>query len=88
MNAIQAVMDGGPEARLKTMWPHHGVIVSTDPVAADSVGLDVLNEQRERAKLPPVGDSDGHVPHLHAAAARGLGTDDPDYITLLEPNPF
>jgi hypothetical protein len=57
-------------------------------VAADVVGLDILNERRELAKLPAIGDSDGNVPHLHAAAERGLGTDDQDYITLLEPKPF
>jgi hypothetical protein len=88
INALQAVMDGGPEARLENMWAHHGVIVSTDPVAADSIGLEILNERRQLAKLAPIGDQTGRVPHLHAAARRGVGTDDQDYITLLEPRPF
>ncbi len=88
MNAIQAVFEGGPEASLQHMWPHHGVLASRDPVATDSVGLDILNERRRVEKLPPIGDAIGRVPHLRAAAERGLGTDDQDYITLLEPQPF
>lgn len=88
VNALQAVFDGGPEARLSTIWPHRGVIVGTDPVAVDSIGLGILNDQREAARLPAIGDSLGRVAYLHAAAEKGLGTDDQDYITLLEPRPF
>ena len=88
MNALQIVFADGPAARLDTLWAHRGVIVSTDPVAIDTVGLEVLNVQRARAKLPAIGNSLGQVPHVHAAAERGLGTDDQDYITLLEPRPF
>jgi hypothetical protein len=88
MNALQGVFDGGPEARLANTWRHCGVIVSTDAVAADSVGLEILNERRDQTRLPRIGDSLGRVPHLRTAAERGLGTDDPDYITLLEPRPF
>lgn len=88
VNALHAVFDGGPEARLTNTWRHRGVIVSTDPVASDSTGLDILNERREQARLPRIGDSLGRVPHLRAAAERGLGTDDQDYIKLLEPRPF
>ena len=68
------------------MWPHCGVIVSNDPVAADSVGLDILNERRRQMRLfPAVGDQAEQIRHLlRGAASRGLGTDDQDYITLLE----
>jgi hypothetical protein len=87
-NALKACYDGGPQPTLGGTWIHGGVIVSTDPVAADSVGLDIINERRARAKLRPIGDAAGRVPHIHAAAERGLGTDDQDYIRLLEPAPF
>jgi hypothetical protein len=39
------------------------------------VGIDLLDEQRAQAKLPPISDEEGHVPHVHAAAQRGLGTE-------------
>lgn len=88
MNALQIVFADGPAARLDTLWQHRGVIVSADPVAADTVALDVLNAQRARAKLPAIGNSLGQIPHVHGAAENGLGTDDQDYITLLESRPF
>ena len=84
VNAVRAVFDGGPAVRAQGAWNHAGILVSTDPVAADSVGLDIINDQRARAKLAPVGDALGRIPHVHAAAQRGLGTDDQDYINLID----
>lgn len=88
VNALRAAFDGGPEPRLAGTWAHAGVLVSRDPVAADSIGLTLLNEQRALAGLPQIGDALGRIPHLHAAAQRGLGTDDDDYINLVQPRPF
>jgi len=85
VNAVRAVFTGGPAARLAGMWPHRGILVSKDPVAADSVGLDIIDEQRSRAGLAPIGDANAHVPHVSHAARRGLGTDDQDYIRLVRP---
>lgn len=88
VNALRAVFDGGPLPGRQGLWTHGGILVSTDPVAADQVGADILNEQRLARGLPTFGDREGHVPHVHAAGARGLGTDDQDYIQLLEPALF
>jgi hypothetical protein len=86
VNALRAVYDAGPEATIENTWAHRGIIISQDPVAADSVGLDLINDRRARLRLRAVGDANGRVPHLQAAAAKGLGTDDQDYITLLQPS--
>jgi uncharacterized Fe-S center protein len=64
------------------MWNHAGLIVSKDPVAADAVGLDIINDERSRRSLPQIGNGAGQIPHIHAAAKLGLGTDDQDYIVL------
>lgn len=85
VNALRCVVEGGPQATPETVWAHRGVIVSRDPVAADTVGLDILNDRRARTKLPPIGDAGGRLAQLRTAAERGLGTDDQDYITLLQP---
>jgi hypothetical protein len=88
VNALRVVYQGGPTVVPEGVWTHAGLIVSTDPVAADATGIDLLNEQRARAKLPPIGDDQAHIPHVHAAAQRGLGTDDQDYIQVIQPPPL
>lgn len=84
VNAIRALYKGGPNVRPEGIWDHAGLIVSRDPVAADAVGLEIVNDRRSRLGLPPVGNSSGQVPHIRAAAKLGLGTDDQDYIELRE----
>ncbi len=85
VNALRAVYDGGPVPRAADVWGHGGVIVSKDPVAADSVGLDIINERRQLAGLGSVGDGLNGLPYIRAAAERKLGTDDQDYIELVQP---
>lgn len=84
VNAIRALYKGGPNVHPDGMWNHAGLIVSRDPVAADAVGVEVINDRRSRLGLAAIGNSSGHVPHIHAAAKLGLGTDDQDYIELRE----
>lgn len=88
VNALKAAFDGGPDPKPEQLWPHSGILVSTDPVATDWVGTEILNQERTRRNLPVIGDSDGHVGYVHAAAARGLGTDDQDYINWIRPTIF
>jgi hypothetical protein len=88
VNALRIVYRGGPAVETEAMWTHAGLIMSTDPVAADAVGIDLLNEYRAKMKLPAIGDEEAHIPHVHAAAQRGLGTDDQDYIRLVAPPPL
>lgn len=86
VNGLRGVFDKGPEARPEGMWLHTGILVSQDPVAADQMSVDILNERRIQAKLRPIGDYLGRVPHVRAAALRGLGTDDQDYIIRVQPS--
>jgi hypothetical protein len=84
VNALRAVYKGGPAVGPESTWAHAGLLLSTDPVATDAVGIEILNEQRAKVSLGPVSDTAGQVPHVHAAAQRGVGTDDQDYIQLLQ----
>lgn len=88
VDALRIAFDGGPMPGREDLWTHGGILVSTDPVAADQVGADILNDHRALRDLPAIGDRNGHIPHVHAAATRGVGTDDQDYITLLQPDLF
>jgi len=86
VNGLRAVFDRGPGVHPDRIWRHGGILVSRDPVAADSISINLLDERRLKVKLPPIGDRMGRVPHVHTAARRGLGTDDPDYIRLIQPD--
>jgi uncharacterized protein (DUF362 family) len=57
----------------------NGLIVSTDPVAADHVGTQMLEEERARHNRGP-----RNIPLLEKAADMGLGTDDPEKIELIK----
>jgi hypothetical protein len=84
VNAIRALCEGGPHVRPHGMWNHAGLLVSRDPVAADAAGIDIINDERRRRSLPLIGNKAGHIPHIHAAARLSLGTDDQDYINLVD----
>lgn len=88
VNALRAVFQGGPLPDKEELWRHSGILVGTDPVAVDQVATDLINDERARRGLPVIGDREGHVPHVRSAAERGLGTDDQDYISLLQPDLF
>lgn len=74
VNALRVVFDGGPEAREDSIWDAGMILASRDPVAADAVGLEVVDELRVRLNLAKMGAAKtGSLPYLEAAADRGLG---------------
>jgi len=76
VNALRVMVDRGPQASEEYIDPAYLLIVSADPVAADTSGLMWLNRLRKERKLPPIGDSDESIPYLREAQARGLGSAD------------
>lgn len=57
------------------------IFFSRDPVAMDRIGLDILEEKRAAQGLESVR---AVATHISACAKRGLGTDDPAKIELLQ----
>jgi len=79
VDAIRPLYDGGPFDDPDHRWDYRGLIVATDPVAADAVGLQVLETHRAEAR--------GEAWPLPAARAMvrwgqeiGLGHADPGRI--------
>jgi uncharacterized protein (DUF362 family) len=60
---------------------YNGLIVGKDPVAADYIGAEILNEERAKHNQPP-----RNVPLLKKAAEMGLGTNEPEKIELQKLN--
>ncbi len=65
------------------LWPYGGLLVGTDPVALDALGVKLLAEKRRRffASPPRGGTSTKHV--RLADTRHGIGTADPDRIELI-----
>ena len=76
VNALRVMVDRGPDASEQYVDPGHLLILSTDPVAADTCGLIWLNRLRKERELPPIGGVGEYVPYLQAAQAKGLGSAD------------
>ncbi len=80
VNALRIVVDNGPQAREKDIHAAKSILVSQDPVAADTVGQDILDARRLERKLPRLASDAGKLPILATAARKGLGMNDPDAL--------
>ncbi len=83
VDALRVVHAEGPVATSHNMTNAGALIVATDLVAADAVGLALLNDIRQKQDLPPIATSPENVPYLVAAHTSGLGIAAPHGIDLL-----
>jgi len=83
-DATTAQYEGGPSFKPQWTWPFNGLLVSTDPVALDSVGWQILEKKRAEKGVESL-QALGRAPHYIATAAdpqHRLGTTEPDRIQL------
>ena len=73
VDALRVVYSGGPEATAESTFNAGAMIVSKDPVAAELVGLSMLNDVRTARGLPAVAESAEELAYLSAAHQKGLG---------------
>ncbi len=83
-DATSACYEGGPGADPRYIWRPNSLLVSTDPVALDTVGMMMIDSKRQQQGLPTLAAAGRKPKQLASAAARNLGTDDPAQIDLLE----
>lgn len=81
-NALSCVFNGGPRWDRKFMWNYGGILIGTDPVAIDTVMLNILNEKRKVEGMLPISDNVGK--HIRLSKELGLGTNDMNEIDLME----
>jgi uncharacterized protein (DUF362 family) len=75
---------GGPGRAPRWVWPFHGFLASTDPVALDTVGWQVLEARRKEVGLGRLADERREPRYIAGAARLGLGVDDPARIEVVE----
>jgi hypothetical protein len=80
LSALRMICNGGPLLDPSYVDDSGLLLVSRDPVAADVIGLDALNQARAGRGLEPITLNEGRVPLLFHAARLGAGQVDPRRI--------
>jgi len=87
VNALKlAIRSDLPVLDNRSILTYGKTLVSRDMVAADSVGLEILDTERKHLNLPPLAHAGGYLPQLISANRRGLGVYHPDLIELRDVN--
>jgi len=85
-DATTAIYEGGPGYKPEHCWNANTLLVSTDPVALDFTGWQIIERKRAEKGLKTL-EAEMRAPHYIATAADAehrLGTNDPKKILLVE----
>lgn len=85
-DATTAMYEGGPGYKPEHSWNANALLVSTDPVALDHTGWQMIERKRAEKGLRTL-EAEGRAPRYIATAADAshrLGTNDPGRISLVE----
>lgn len=87
VDAITALYEGGPtNTKPRYMWNYNGLIIGTDMVAVDQIGLMLLEDKRASEGFPPLAAVGRPAKYVETAADPDhlLGTNDPQKINVIE----
>ncbi|MFQ6132590.1 MAG: DUF362 domain-containing protein [Armatimonadota bacterium] len=85
-DATRVCWDQGPvpSSLERVVWAYSGILCSQDPVALDYQGWQIIEAKRAEAGAPSL-EQTGRLPkHIASAAARGLGTDNPEHMDIID----
>ena len=82
VDAARVQYDGGPGFMAQFMAAYNGLILSDDPVAADRIGLEIVERLRSDNNRPPLKAVGRGVYYLKTAAALDLGVEELEQIDL------
>jgi len=88
VNAVRIIYDVHPLSAKQAIRATGALIVSTDPVAADTVGHDLLDRVRLTRGLKPIAPQPGLIRQHVLAARKGLGTNNLESIDVVRPLPW
>jgi len=80
-DALLACYDKGPWHNPRYKWVENTIMAAHDPVAIDTVGLQIIEAKRKVEGIAPIGK---RAKHLSTAARLGIGVDDPDRIEMIK----
>jgi len=73
VDALRVAYVGSPEPTASTLHDSGSLLMSFDPVAADTTGLAILNDIRHAHKIEPIAKFAAEIPFLADAHERGVG---------------
>ena len=82
-DGTRATCEGGPGFNPQYVWSYNHLLAATDPVALDYTGWTIIEGRRKEVGLPPLAQVGRPPKHIASAAARGLGTNDPEQIEVM-----
>jgi len=82
IDGLRALCDKGPQVDPRYLWSYNGIIASTDPVAAEAVGLKIIQAKRDEIKGEPWPLTPPPLCVEAADKQYGLGTSDLAKITI------
>ena len=82
IDAVKVQYNMGPGYDSRYLDSYGGLIISSDPVAADRIGLEILEHIRGRHNQPTLEVAGRPVKYLKEAEEIGLGTADPKKIAV------
>jgi len=82
-DALTAAYHNGPGYSSYT-WDYNGLLVSLDPVALDMTGAVIIEDKRKEVGMPSLTEAGRAPDYIAIASERGLGTNDPDRIELIQ----
>lgn len=85
INALRIVYDTRSDTARDPVDIASTLVMSTDPVAADTIGQTVLDAMRLEKDLKPITPEPGLVLQHRLAAEKGLGANNLEYIDLVRP---
>jgi uncharacterized protein (DUF362 family) len=72
-DGLKGQYHGGPAYRPQWSWPAATLVVGTDPVAVDRIGLEIIERKRQEMGMTSLGDAGRAADYIETAATRGLG---------------
>ena len=82
IDAIKVQYNGGPGYDSRYIELYNGLIISDDPIAADRIGLEIIEYLRKKNNLPSLEKAQRPVKYLATAEKIGLGIADIAKIDL------
>ncbi len=80
-NGIVGLYEGGPMPKRRYVWNNNEIILSRDPVALDTIGMNIIEKKRTEKGLRSLFNRPNLPKHIETSAKYGLGISDLNFIS-------